>query len=156
MDLPIEKPLRRGGYITNSDGERVWDAFKYEHLPTFCFTCGKLGHDDKHCIMVSEGRPLDCQYGKWLRAGGVSKGLNEEIKGLGSRFQEPLSGGDTGARSQSTAEDLDRSVQSRNGESQNLGRSNTIEDREKTRKKRQEGGWGQKHKQQAIRVDGTA
>ena len=57
--------------------------------------------------MVSEGQPLDRQYGEWLRAGGVSKGINEEIKSLGSRIQEPLSGGDTGARSQFTEEDLD-------------------------------------------------
>ncbi|KAK9994150.1 hypothetical protein SO802_023853 [Lithocarpus litseifolius] len=59
VDLPIENPLRRGGYISNIDGERVWVSFKYKRLPTFCFTCGKLGHDDKHCIMVSEGQPLD-------------------------------------------------------------------------------------------------
>ena len=98
MDLPIKKPLRRGGYITSIDGERGWVAFKYERLPTFCFSCGKLGHDDKHCTMVSEGYPLDWQYGEWLRAGGVSKGINEEIKGLGSRIQEPLSGGGTSAR----------------------------------------------------------
>ena len=50
---------------------------------------------------------MDRQYGEWLRAGGVSKGINEEIKSLGSRIQEPLSGGDTGARSQFTEEDLD-------------------------------------------------
>lgn len=59
VDLPIVKLLRRGGYITNIDGERGWVAFKYERLPTFCFSCGKLGHDDKHCTMVSEGQPLD-------------------------------------------------------------------------------------------------
>ena len=38
VDLPIEKPHRRGGYITNIDGERGWVAFKYERLPTFCFS----------------------------------------------------------------------------------------------------------------------
>ena len=102
--------------------------------------------------MVSEGQPLDWQYEEWLRAGGVSKGINEEIKGLGSRIQEPLSGGDTGARSQSTEEDLDYFIQGRNGENQKLGGSSTIDDKEKTRMKRQEGG-GQK---QVIRVDGTA
>ena len=90
--------------------------------------------------MVSEGYPLDRQYREWLRAGGVSKGINEEIEGLGSRIQEPLSGGDIGARSQSTEEDLYCSVQGRNGENQKLGGSSTIEDKEKTRMKRQEGG----------------
>ena len=37
-------------------------------------------------------------------------------------------------------EDLDCSVQGRNGENQKLGGSSTIEDKEKTRMKRQEGG----------------
>ena len=70
----------------------------------------------------------------------MSKGINEEIKGLGNRIQESLSGGDTDARSQSMEEDLDCSVQGRNGENQKLGGSNTIEDKEKARMKRQEGG----------------
>ena len=29
VDLPIEKPFRRGGYVTNMDGERCWVSFKY-------------------------------------------------------------------------------------------------------------------------------
>lgn len=37
VDLPINKPLRRGGYIINSDGEKYWVSFKYERLPCFCF-----------------------------------------------------------------------------------------------------------------------
>ena len=38
VDLPIEKRLRRGGYIINIDGEKGWVAFEYERLPTFCFS----------------------------------------------------------------------------------------------------------------------
>ena len=34
--LPISKPLRRGGYLAGSDGERVWVTFKYDKLPMFC------------------------------------------------------------------------------------------------------------------------
>ena len=30
VDLPIEKPIRRGGYVTNMDGERCWVSFKHE------------------------------------------------------------------------------------------------------------------------------
>lgn len=46
VDLPINKPLRRGGNIINSDGEKYWVSFKYERLPCFCFQCGILGHDE--------------------------------------------------------------------------------------------------------------
>ena len=30
VDLPIDKPLRRGGYINIEDGHRCWITFKYE------------------------------------------------------------------------------------------------------------------------------
>ena len=46
VDLEIDKPLRRGAYITSLDGERLWLSFKYERIPIVCFICGKLGHDN--------------------------------------------------------------------------------------------------------------
>ena len=46
VELEIDKPLRRGAYIPSSDGEHLWLTFKYEKLPTVCFICGKLGHDN--------------------------------------------------------------------------------------------------------------
>ena len=49
VDLEIDKPLRRGAYITSSVGERLRLSFRYERLPTVCFICVKLGHDNKHC-----------------------------------------------------------------------------------------------------------
>ena len=64
VDLSIEKPLRMGGYVTNMDGERCRVSFKYERLPNFCFTCGKIGHDEKHYGMVIEKQPLERQYGE--------------------------------------------------------------------------------------------
>nr|POE45567.1 hypothetical protein CFP56_39567 [Quercus suber] len=78
--------------------DRVWVAFKYKRLPTFCYDCGKLGHDGKHCSTGCESQLQDRQYGAWLRVGSVSKGTNEEISGGGSRSKEMLSGGDTGIR----------------------------------------------------------
>ena len=38
--LPISKPIRRGGFLAGSDGQRTWVTFKYERLPLFCHWCG--------------------------------------------------------------------------------------------------------------------
>ena len=78
VDLEIDKPLRRGAYITSSDGERLWLSFRYERLPTVCFICGKLGHDNKHCPMSKDWRSVCPQYGDWLRAGWTTKETGKE------------------------------------------------------------------------------
>ena len=49
VDLPINKPLQRGRNIVNPNGGKYWVTFKYERLPSFCFQCGILGHDEKNC-----------------------------------------------------------------------------------------------------------
>ena len=63
VDIPIEKPLRRGGHVANTEGERVWVTFKYERLPTFCFNCGVMGHDNKHCHMKRDRQNGNPPYG---------------------------------------------------------------------------------------------
>lgn len=59
VDLPLDKPLRRGGKIANAEGGKFWVTFKYERLPSFCFLCGRMGHD--WCNTPK-------QYNDWLRA----------------------------------------------------------------------------------------
>ena len=72
--LPITKPLRRGGFIAGSDGERTWVSFKYERLPMFCHFCGILDHDLKHCAahyaVEKQGGQVEYQYGDFLNAAG--------------------------------------------------------------------------------------
>ena len=74
VEIPISKPLRRGGYLAGSDGEKVWTTFKYERLPMFCHHCGLLGHDIKHCAkyfaLTKNGKEAPLQYGEWLKASG--------------------------------------------------------------------------------------
>ena len=62
------------GYITNLEKERMWVTFKYERLPTVCYGCGKIGHDERHCAMPPNDRTAEHQYGDWIRANGIHKG----------------------------------------------------------------------------------
>lgn len=48
VKLELDKPLLRGTKI-KLDKKIIWVDFKYEHLPTFCFYCGKTGHLEKGC-----------------------------------------------------------------------------------------------------------
>ena len=64
----------------NGEGEKVWVMFKYERLPTVCYRCGRLGHDDRHCEVMELGQTVEYQYGEWIRANGSSKGGPEKMK----------------------------------------------------------------------------
>lgn len=71
--IPLEKPLRRGGYLLDSGGQRVWVKFRYERLPMHCHFCGMFGHDLKHCASYSactKTGEVVCQYDEWLKASG--------------------------------------------------------------------------------------
>ena len=69
VEIPLDKPIRRGSKIQGSKGDMVWIAFKYERLIGLCFNCGRLGRETKYC-----GNPKDVegngnQYGDWLKGG---------------------------------------------------------------------------------------
>lgn len=49
VGIPIAKPLQRGVFLSDSDGQRTWTTFKYERLSIHCHYCGMLGNDLKHC-----------------------------------------------------------------------------------------------------------
>ena len=57
--LPLNKPLHRKGYLMNGEGEKLWVTFKYESLPTVCYICGRLGHDDRHYVATEMGQATE-------------------------------------------------------------------------------------------------
>lgn len=73
--LPISKPIRRGEFITGSEGGHTWVTYRYERLPMFCHYCGLLGHDVRHFASffaaLKNGGEVDCQYGEWLKSMGA-------------------------------------------------------------------------------------
>ena len=102
VDLPIKKPLRRGGNVVNKSGEKFWITFRYERLPTFCYLCGLLGHDDKHCKSYSDWQNTPKQYGEWLKANGAFNGGNVKQMNFKARnpgAKENTNEGGSGSRS---------------------------------------------------------
>ena len=87
VEIPIAKPLRRGGYILSPEGEQVWVQYKYERLPLFCHSCGRLGHSVQVCTHTTpptnDVAASVLPYGEWLRASPSSRPI----------FQRSLRGG---------------------------------------------------------------
>ncbi|XP_016684451.1 uncharacterized protein [Gossypium hirsutum] len=53
VKLNVQRPLRRGIFVSIGNGNKFWIPFKYEKLPTFCFGCGMLGHSLHDCTEIA-------------------------------------------------------------------------------------------------------
>ena len=70
--VDVTSPLCRGRVITLPNGKKHWTKFRYEHLPSICYWCGRLDHDDRDCdlwIQSNGSLKMDQQqFGSFLRA----------------------------------------------------------------------------------------
>ena len=69
VELPLDKPIRRGAPVLSPEGNKVMVAFQYERLMGLCYNCGLLGHEAKGCNAGMGRQGDDSPYGEWLRAG---------------------------------------------------------------------------------------
>ncbi|PKI39979.1 hypothetical protein CRG98_039642 [Punica granatum] len=65
VKVPITQPLYPGLLIRRKNSVATWVFFKYEHLKTFCYDCGTIGHNQAHC--TSEAPVTLDLYGPWLQ-----------------------------------------------------------------------------------------
>ena len=98
MDLAI--PLIRGCIVQVEEADPVWVDFRYEHLPTFCYRCGIIGHNGNECIARRGGSRATVfdrdQYGSWLRA------LPIRFPQFGRQFEDAADCGSSDAQPQQT------------------------------------------------------
>lgn len=46
VELDLRKPLVQSTKLKSKNCE-TWVQFKYEQLPTFCYYCGYIGHNER-------------------------------------------------------------------------------------------------------------
>ncbi|KAL0011377.1 hypothetical protein SO802_006485, partial [Lithocarpus litseifolius] len=83
VNIDITKKLVRGEKLTFKDDEQRWVYFRYERLPNFCYTCGKLGHGEKECKeddspTIGKEKPAP-QYGAWLKGEPLKRTSNKDM-----------------------------------------------------------------------------
>ncbi|KAL3747650.1 hypothetical protein ACJRO7_016451 [Eucalyptus globulus] len=74
VKINLEDPLKTG-VLVNLDKKRLWVEFKYERLPHYCYSCGKIGHYATDCKefpydTTGLAENLPGRFGHWLRAEG--------------------------------------------------------------------------------------
>ena len=75
VEVPIDKPLLRGGFVLSPDGQRVWVQYKYEQLASFCHRCGLMGHATTQCNTTPQQEDASTlPYGEWLKASHAARG----------------------------------------------------------------------------------
>ena len=105
MEIDVTKPLLSRKILESKDGKPFWVDFHYEHLPIFCYRCGRIGHSGNECV---EGRRsggdqmvATDHFGSWLRAvparvGRSSCRPRETIQSDDDLEGSPSQGGDGG------------------------------------------------------------
>ena len=72
VKVDVTSPLCRGRVITLPNGSKHWIKFRYECLPSICYWCGWLDHDDRDCdLWIQSNGTLKMdqqQFGSFLRA----------------------------------------------------------------------------------------
>ena len=72
VELDITKPLSRGRRVRFGPDRDGWVSFRYEHLPVFCYWCGRLTHDAKDCdVWIRSKGTLNVHqqpFGDWMCA----------------------------------------------------------------------------------------
>ncbi|XP_058777199.1 uncharacterized protein LOC131651559 [Vicia villosa] len=145
VTIDLKKSLKRGTVVKLKE-KNLRVHFKYERLPTFCFVCGKLGHQIKDCETVGdlsdegfeENEEQDLAFGAWLRASPLPR-IQEEAKRKDSTSSSCSKNLSNVSSSHSRCEERGRSKDIEEGEVEQLQVKDQMEKGEGTNTNRESG-----------------
>ncbi|CAL1403133.1 unnamed protein product [Linum trigynum] len=85
--IDFSRPLRSQILASNDDTGRFCVSLKYEHLPSFCFHCGRVGHSSRSCTFDPPARMEN--YGPHM----ITKKLGTRIYDADDQVQPFARGG---------------------------------------------------------------
>ena len=89
VEIPIDQPLVRAVWVKESvdDDKGVWYDVRYEKIPHFCLSCGKLFHGNGTCEGANS---TNKEWGGWLRASPRKTRSNNSASSKQNMFSSSL------------------------------------------------------------------
>lgn len=72
--INLTNPIKKGTKIQIGNNNPCWIPAAYERIPTFCYWCGRIGHNIGECSDLPEEeedadiKQKEMPYGEWMRA----------------------------------------------------------------------------------------
>lgn len=77
VEYNVNNALREGWEIDHETDGLIWADIKYERLGTFCYQCGKVGHEEEYCAEANKEGLISMELGPWIKSSQIGIRLSQ-------------------------------------------------------------------------------